>query len=517
MKVLLVTGLLAEEMIKNYRKNYRDVEVYTLKVPVAAFLTTEYIAQELKKLNLENFDMILVPGMVRGDTSVITNATGVPAFKGPKYAADLPLIMEFLGVEKLSTSIPACELLKENIKRRSLQELERIESRRDVLLKNPGNMLLEDLALGKDFPMRVIAEIVDAPLLSTNEIQTLAKHFVNSGADIIDVGMIASECRPEDSERAVKAVKQVVNVPVSIDTFNPEEAAEGVKAGASLVLSVDAGNMEEMAKAASNAAVVVTPTNQLEGYMPRNVDERVKFLEENIKRVEGLGFRKIIGDLILEPADVLKSFIAYHKFAERNPHVPLLMGLSNVTELMDADSVGVNALLAKVASEIGVSLLLVTEKSNKSKGSVKEVALASKMMFLAKVRGSSPKDLGVDLLILKEKRMREEPYPQKWELAAEIRRSVEDVKRNLVADRGFFRIFVDREEGMIAAAFFPDTHAEKPKIIFKGRTAEEVYNEIIGQKLVRVAEHIAYIAKELTKAEIALKIGRSYVQDEPVF
>ena len=193
------------------------------------------------------------------------------------------------------------------------------------------------------------------------------------------------------------------------------------------------------------------------------------------------------------------------------------MGLSNVTELMDADSVGVNALLAKVASEIGVSLLLVTEKSNKSKGSVKEAVLASRMMFLAKARGSSPKDLGLDLLILKEKRMREEPYPKKWELTAEIRRPVEDVKRNLVMDRGFFRIFVDREEGMIAAAFFPDAHAEKPKIIFKGRTAEEVYNEIIGQKLLGVAEHIAYIAKELTKAEIALKIGRSYVQDEPVF
>ena len=88
----------------------------------------------------------------------------------------------------------------------------------------------------------------------------------------------------------------------------------------------------------------------------------------------------------------------------------LFVGVSNVTELMDADSVGVNALLARLSSEVGASILLATEKSDKARGSVGEEATAAKMMFLAKKRGSVPKDLGVDLLVLKDKRNREEPY-----------------------------------------------------------------------------------------------------------
>ena len=54
----------------------------------------------------------------------------------------------------------------------------------------------------------------------------------------------------------------------------------------------------------------------------------------------------------------------------RNPDVPLFVGVSNVTELMDADSVGVNALLARLSQEVDASILLATEKSDKAKGTV---------------------------------------------------------------------------------------------------------------------------------------------------
>ena len=117
-----------------------------------------------------------------------------------------------------------------------------------------------------------------------------------------------------------------------------------------------------------------------------------------------------MADLILEPSDVLESFIAFRQFADRNPNVPLFVGVSNVTELMDADSVGVNALLARLSSEVGASIMLATEKSDKAKGTVGEEVTAAKMMFLAKKRCSVPKDLGIDLLFLKDKRNREEPY-----------------------------------------------------------------------------------------------------------
>jgi pyruvate carboxylase len=65
-----------------------------------------------------------------------------------------------------------------------------------------------------------MAEIVDAALMEDEEIQFLAKKFVSQGAHVIDVGMIAGKSDPETAKRIVKAVKAVVDVPVSIDTLN---------------------------------------------------------------------------------------------------------------------------------------------------------------------------------------------------------------------------------------------------------------------------------------------------------
>ncbi len=190
--------------------------------------------------------------------------------------------------------------------------------------------------------------------------------------------------------------------------------------GADLVLSGDAGNIEEIAPFASKVAVVVIPTNQRQGFFPKKAEERVVFLEETIANAKRLGISKCVADLILDPTDVLESFTAFRMFAQRNPDVPLFVGVSNVTELMDADSVGVNALLARLSSEVGASILLATEKSDKAKGSVGEEATAAKMMFLAKKRGSVPKDLGVDLLVFKDKRNREEPYDKTLEQKAPV-------------------------------------------------------------------------------------------------
>ena len=90
-------------------------------------------------------------------------------------------------------------------------------------------MLIGNLAVGKDFPMRVLAEIVDAPSMDNATIQRLAKRFVEAGADIIDVGMVAGESNPSDARRIVQAVKEAVNVPVSIDSLDPAEIQEAVK------------------------------------------------------------------------------------------------------------------------------------------------------------------------------------------------------------------------------------------------------------------------------------------------
>jgi len=517
MKVLLITSKPAEGAVERYAKASKvETKVLALNVAVAAFLTPHTISEALRKSRDKNCDLILTPGLIKGDTSAISKAVNVPAFKGPRYAADLPMVLDSLGKVKLSTVVPACDLLREKLQEKALQEIEKAEQNRDELLNKPGSMLIGNLAVGKDFPMRVLAEIVDAPLMDEETVERLAKRFVKAGASIVDVGMVAGESRPSDAKRLVELVKRFVNVPVSIDSLNPKEIREAVLAGADLVLSGDTGNIEAIAPFVSKVAVVLIPTNQRQGYFPKKAAERVKFLEKTIGKAKKLGVEKCLADLILEPTNVLESFTAFRQFADRNPDVPLFVGVANVTELMDADSVGVNALLARLSSEVDASILLATEKSNKVKGSVMEQVAAARMMFLAKRRDSVPKDLGVDLLLFKDKRNREEPYDKIIEQNVPV---IFAEKRDSVASdaKGSFRIIIDRLSENIVAAHYDGQKMDKPDKIVKGKTANAIYSEIVELGLASQPNHLAYLGSELAKAEIALRTGKEYIQDATLF
>jgi dihydropteroate synthase-like protein len=518
LKVLLITGTLAEDIVRRHaRESKVEVDIRVLKIAVAALLTPETIAAELKRAKPMGFDMILVPGLVRGDTSTISEAVGIPTFKGSKYAADLPTVLDSISEVQLSTKTPADDLLREKLLKKVLAELETVEKNKLSLLKNSGNMLIKDLAVGRDFPMRVMAEIVDAPLMRKEEVMRLAKHYVKLGADIVDIGMVAGENRSKDARDLVRIVKQAVNVPISIDTLNPEEIREAVAAGADLVLSGDEGNLEAIAPFVKDTPIVIIPTNQREGYFPESVSDRVVFLEKLVAKAIRLGISRILGDLILEPSNVLDSLIAFRDFSARNQDLPMFVGVSNVTELIDADSVGVNALLARISSELGASILLATEKSDKAKGTVLEEVLASKMMFLAKKRGSVPKDLGIDLLLLKDKRNREEPYDQDIEAKAQVVTVTEESDKIEMDSEGMFKILLDRKRGYIVVIHFATLEMNKPVRVIKGKTAETVYRKIIEIEAVKKLDHAAYLGSELSKAEIALRTGKGYVQDNPLF
>lgn len=518
MKALLVTGLLAENTVKQYANQSKTItEVIALRKPVAALLSPQFIIKELKKICLKTFDLVLVPGQIMGDTQVITDELSVPVFKGPRYAADLPVVLDSLSEVKLSTVVPACDLLREKLQEKALEELKKTELNKDLLLQQRGNLLVGGVAVGKSFPMRVLAEIVDAPLLGTDEIQRLAKQYVRSGADIIDVGMLAGQNQPSEAKRAVEAVKAAVDVPVSIDTLNPLEIRAAVDSGVDLILSGDAGNLRRIAPFAKDVAVVIIPSNQRRGYFPGAVGMRVRMLERLIKQAKVLGFNKIIGDLILEPSNVLDSFVAFRDFNLRNPAVPLLIGVANVVELFDADSVGLNALLARLASQVKVDILLVTEKTRKTQGSIREAAVASKMMFLANKRDSVPSNLGLDLLVLKDRTTKEEPYDKNAEKNSKVIFAKGTEKSADSDPCGIFRIMIDRDEALVVALHFESSEIQTPLHIIKGKTAEEVLSRILGLGLVSRLDHASYLGLELANAEIALKIGKEYVQDAKLF
>jgi dihydropteroate synthase-like protein len=164
---------------------------------------------------------------------------------------------------------------------------------------------------------------------------------------------------------------------------------------------------------------------------------------------------------------------------------------------------------------MNVSVALTTEVSDKARGSVRELSKASRMAFTAKVRRSPPKDLGLNLLILKEDRFRDHPYPRNLEEQVKVVWAPQP-KPPRMDPVGCFRILLDRDEGSISAIHYHGG-LDKPRLMVKGKRAEDIYAKLVDLNLISSLRHASYIGYELAKAEMALRLNRSYVQDEDLF
>ncbi len=515
MKVLIVTGKLASKTVKRVsKKSYQDTNVHTIKTPIAAFLTPPKILEEIKNLpDLDSYDMIVTPGLIRKDVSEIEYETGIPTYKGSTSAADLNIVLDMAEELELSSKTPADKLIEEELQKRAfkfIEDFEKDKNNTERLLKKPENILIGNLPVGEDFPMRVLAEIANAPLLSKGDLIKRAKYFVDSGAQMIDIGMIAGETNADEIPEMVKTLKNNLNdIPISIDTLNPVEIKAAVESGVDMVLSLDLGNCDEVLPLMEekNVPAVILPTNFSENWTPETIEERVNALEELTEKCIEID---VIADLILDPinsSSIVESIIACYEFKKRN-RVPLFFGVGNVTELLDTDSVGVNSLLSGIAMELEASILFTPEESSKTVGSVHELSVSSKMMFLAKNKGSIPKDLGINLIVFKDKR-KGESISEK--IDAPLIEGEEDYK--FTQDpHGSFKIII--EDGFIKAVHYIGM---KPDLIIKGKTAKAVYDEMIKKGLISRLEHATYLGAELQKAEIAAALHKNYVQDFELF
>jgi dihydropteroate synthase len=178
-----------------------------------------------------------------------------------------------------------------------------------------------------------------------------------------------------------------------------------------------------------------------------------------------------------------------------------------------------------MGAEVGASVLFTPEYSEKARGSIRELRTASEMMLLAGARRSPPKDLGLDLLVLKEKHRRpEEEMPSEFGAVGpvspgggsggEVGDGGEEPGRIDVGGRrwemdpaGSFRIGVAK--GRIVVRHDSAT--------LVGISARDLLAEIVDRGLVTRLDHAGYLGRELERAETALRLGRSYSQDEPLF
>ncbi len=555
MKILLATGRRAEGVVKNAVRSLDCCEVLTQDLGIAAFSTPKSLRNALEKnfISPKNYDLVLVSGLCKSDFSGLEKELATPVRLGPRHAYDLGEALQLAGAGKgveagereregvgegegkgvgegvgkgvgkrvgegvgkgvrvasyFSPLTPADLFLAEKRResaKKQLAELER-SARAEFSVKG--------VKIGGGARMKVCAEIVDATLLSEEKVQRRARYFVECGADILDVGVHLG-AKPGAVRRAVRAALGAApEVPLSVDSLDADLILAGVEAGAEIVLSLNRENIARVGNevAARGVAAVVVPDFDAP---PKKSNES---LFENLRLAEEHGIKRVIADPVLNAVGygIAESLHNYFLYRERDKTTPLFFGVGNVTELLDADSVGVNAVLAGVASELNADILFTPEHSDKARGSVRELRVASEMMTLSKARcggggGSAPKDVGLDLLVLKEKRSHPPKQLQDKDERGVVLASGDEQWR--LDPKGCFRIGVCEVEGKrkIYAKHAPSGR----KVV--GGTAKEVAETILRLGLVSLLEHAAYLSAELTKAELALRLDRSYEQDEVLF
>ena len=478
MKVLLVTGRLASGQVKRCACG---ADVLVEDVDVAAFITPEMLCRSGPR----GYDLILIPGAITADFRDAEKALGTRIRLGPKHAIDLASILPCLDEVELSTTVPACALMEEKRSKEAIIQLEGLEA------QACGQLTLKGVKIGGSSRMKVLAEIVDATRLDELALKEKIRYFEGQGADLIDLGA-SIDATPASVKRAIETAKEATLLPISIDAVRPELIFAGIEAGADMILSLNGENLPLVGRTVAEAGI---PAVVIPG--PGSVT-----LEENLARARGYSIQAI-ADPVLDPPlmGLARSLNRYIHFRDSEPDVPLFFGVGNVTELMDADSPGANLLLSVLGSEVGASLLFTPEHSAKAMGSIHELAVASRMVVLAQCRQTPPKDLGLDMLILKEKRrIFEEPLPTGVVEASKEHEYQPD-------SAGSFRILLSG--GKILAI--------NGKITVAGTSARDILNTLIDLGLVSRLDHAGYLGRELERAQIALQLGRSYIQDEPLW
>jgi dihydropteroate synthase-like protein len=468
MRILLPTGAATESLVRRAAEGY-DADV-VVTGEIASFLTPHALRMLLKK---KKYTCVIVSGMCTASFEQVERETGVTIFRGPRHAADLALVLPLLGSVELSRTIPADDFLAA---RKAESALRRIEEQER---ESSPDFLIRGLKIGGGSRIKVLAEIMDAH--RCEDIRCIVDRFFTSGADIVDLGF-GFDATPDDVARVFSHISDI-DAPLAVDTQDPSliRAALG---RADIVLSLQETNIpavgSEVAKA--GAAAVVVPGNRT--------------LAKNIALAKKAGIRCIIADPLLPP--VGSGFTRSLRRFRKTGGCPLFFGAGNVVELLDADSVGANALLAGIAAETGASVIFTSEHSDKTRGSVREMRRATEMMVLAGDR-PYPKDLGIDLLVLKEKRRRREP-PLEYDAVQPARRMPDEITYD---PKGNFRIGIEGDQ--IVAVI----HGRA----ITGFRWQDVLFTILSHGDVSLLDHAGYLGRELYKAELAIRYGRSFEQD----
>jgi len=429
--ILFLTGRLAEKSLLRVLESMAPApftwQVREIGVQVAALMTADLIGRRLAAP--PRADRVIVPGRCQGDLDGLGSHFGVPFERGPEDLKDLPQFF---------------------------------------------NQKAKPVDLSK-FDVTIFAEIVDAPRLDVDAICARARHYRDEGADVIDLGGLPATPFPqlEDAVRALKAE----GCRVSVDSMDDQELLRGGRAGADYLLSLNRDTLWIAEEVPATPVLVARETG----------DEASLF--EAIDWCERKG-RSYLADSILDPLPfgLLSSLCRYQRLRERYPAAPIFVGIGNLTELTEADTSGINALLLGVCVELHAAAILTTQVSNHARRAIREADVARRMMYAAREQRSLPKGLSEQLMTVHARH----PFPDTPQEIAEIAAQIRDPSfRVQVAADG---IHVYNRDGHHVET---DAFALWPRLKLEGD-----------------GSHAFYMGVELARAQTAFMLGKRYVQDQ---
>ena len=429
-RILFLTGRLAHDSlcreIEGLEKRSFSWRVQELGLQVAGLMTADMIRRRLPVP--EDAQRIVVPGLCGGDVEALSQVYGMPVDRGPKDLKDLP---EFFGTAGRTSDL-------------------------------------------SEHGVTIIAEIVDAPNMGIEQILERAAAYRADGAEVIDLGCLPGVAFPH-IEESVAALKHE-GYEVSVDSLERAELVRGAAAGADYLLSLKESTLD-IARTWAGVPVLI-PEH------PADLDSLYRAAEA--LAAEG---RRFLLDPILEPIHFgfTESLLRYHAVRHRYPEAEIMMGIGNLTELTDADTTGITAVLMGVVSELGIGAVLTTEVSPHAHTSVREVDIARRIMWAAKRDGNLPRRYHAGLMALKDRK----PFPHTSEEVAQTAAAIRDPS---------FRIQLAREGIHV---YNRDGH----------RLATDPFDLWPGLGVDDDASHAFYLGVELGRAQIAWQLGKRYLQD----
>ncbi len=472
-RVYLVTGRLAEGLVRSIASRLEglgySVEVVVLPVDVAVLADPRLVEETISRLP-EGSVAILPPGL-RVDHERLWVEERVRVVYGPRDPEQLPVVLR--GLDPCSVE-PGSVL-------------------------EAGGVLRCECSGGRVFEARCGLRIGSRPPPAIIIYEYFAARGALKGAPPAHAVLVGFPRGVEANEaRRVLGSSRLPRC-WGVDTDNDRVVLDAVDMGASLVFSVDPGRRELLASLPRGTVVTLIPSGLSEPLPPPR--ERVERLAGLAEEALEHGLVPLLDPLLSPPCLGLLDSLEAYRLASRLG-LPMLAGLGNVYELLDADTPGVLALLAALLWEAGVSAYLVTGESWKARLAPLEAPVALSMACGSCPRRMPPKDLGVSLLEARGKRPPRRPEPLPEPLRAEELPRVpfeeDPVGDNLVYAPGDGRIIVVHRwrDGRIEAI-----ESRDPELLLRAALARGYASRL---------DHAAWLGLEVGRADAYTRLGRGY-------